>query len=502
MLLRHTVGVQRSKPLLNDHEHRNDPFLLEFVGVLALTLDLALILLGSLPSEHELLETTLPIVEEVETQDFTVEDVVLKDYLFYDDEGITTAYETEYDVQSSEDACIDDDDDDDDEYFLVDEENEIVEPDADVHLFGISMDLPFENIGVTNLIPDDVLEGEEGFQISMSKAFRAKAKAKRDIRGDHVLQYSMLRDYVIELLYTNPNTTAKIAVERNIDPSLPTRMFQRLYVCLGALKLDFKACIRDLLGLDGVSGRGHFQANLIWTIINFLVKPLSSFSLLIEVFNGKIVGDRDKPVITLLEYIREYCMKRILNVQCVIEKYIGPLTPTATKIMESIKKEAHLLKELTRIPCKHEVANCWNMALNDRASPPLEAWVNPCYWLSTWRETYSHKVGRPRKKRKRSKHEDEPFVKDGKLSRKGRTIICQSCENTRHNKATCKGQCRKATTGCNNAEANGSASRQAQQTEPIISQDGLGGSGAGAVIVCLMLLVKVVQVLAVKVHPY
>ncbi|GJZ05738.1 ribonuclease H-like domain-containing protein [Tanacetum coccineum] len=38
MLLRHTVGVRRSTPLLNDHEHRNDPFLLGFDGLLALTL--------------------------------------------------------------------------------------------------------------------------------------------------------------------------------------------------------------------------------------------------------------------------------------------------------------------------------------------------------------------------------------------------------------------------------------------------------------------------------
>ncbi|GKD92400.1 hypothetical protein Tco_1372237 [Tanacetum coccineum] len=147
--------------------------------------------------------------------------------------------------------------------------------------------------------------------------------------------------------------------------------------------------------------------------------------------------------------------------------------------------------------------------LNDRATPPPETWVNPCYWLSTWKETYSHKiqpicgtnywekstcpttllppkhhvqVGRPKKKRKRSKHEDEPFVKDGKLSRKGRTITCQSCGNIGHNKATCKGQGRKATTGGNNAEGSGSASRQAQQTEPAVGQDGSGGSGAGAVI--------------------
>nr|GEW12579.1 NB-ARC domains-containing protein [Tanacetum cinerariifolium] len=135
------------------------------------------------------------------------------------------------------------------------------EPDVDVHLFGTIIDLPFGNVGVTNLVPYDVLEGEDvdvinadGFesdlvmmmkqvitggegtgptgpnhgveagpsglsgpsarskkkeyrvnpeipikvvqdqlqrdlevQTSMSKAFRAKAKAERDIRGDHLL---------------------------------------------------------------------------------------------------------------------------------------------------------------------------------------------------------------------------------------------------------------------------------------------------------------------------
>ncbi|GJU65155.1 hypothetical protein Tco_1246990 [Tanacetum coccineum] len=63
-----------------------------------------------------------------------------------------------------------------------------------------------------------------------------------------------------------------------------------------------------------------------------------------KVFNGKIGGSRDKPMITLLKYIRKYCMKRIVNVQSVIEKCTGPLTPTTIKIMESIKKEAHLIK--------------------------------------------------------------------------------------------------------------------------------------------------------------
>ncbi|GKE76133.1 hypothetical protein Tco_1542253, partial [Tanacetum coccineum] len=78
----------------------------------------------------------------------------------YDDEGIDTAYETEYDVQYSEDAGTYDDDDVDED-FLVDKENEIVEPNVDVHLFVISMDLPFDSIVITNLVSDDVLEGED-----------------------------------------------------------------------------------------------------------------------------------------------------------------------------------------------------------------------------------------------------------------------------------------------------------------------------------------------------
>ncbi|GJW95819.1 hypothetical protein Tco_0175491 [Tanacetum coccineum] len=262
--------------------------------------------------------TEVPIVEEVGTHEFSVEDVVLEDYFFFDDEGI----DTEYDVQSSEDAGTDDDDDVDEDFC---------------------MDLPFDNIGVTNLVPNDVLEGEDvdvinpyGFdsdhgndeetnyrkrrlaelrteiegtnadsqasssgldahdkgiisalsfvvlvnleipvksvqyqlqrelevQISMSKGFRAKAKAEREIRGDRVLQYSMLRDYVVELQSTNPNTTVKIAFERNTDPSLSTRVFQRRYVCLGALKLGFRACRRDLLGLDGAFIKGPFPSQV------------------------------------------------------------------------------------------------------------------------------------------------------------------------------------------------------------------------------------------------
>ncbi|GKC08134.1 hypothetical protein Tco_0999744 [Tanacetum coccineum] len=82
----------------------------------------------------EKVSTQVPIVEEVGTQEFTMEDVVHEDYV--------TSGENARTFNSSEDeGTDDDDDDDDDDEDLVDEENEIVEPDVDVHLFGDDVDV-------------------------------------------------------------------------------------------------------------------------------------------------------------------------------------------------------------------------------------------------------------------------------------------------------------------------------------------------------------------------
>jgi hypothetical protein len=58
------------------------------------------------------------------------------------------------------------------------------------------------------------------------------------------------------------------------------------------------------------------------------------------VFHEKIIEGVNKSIITALEYIREYCMKRIMHVATVIEKSDGPLTTIAQHMLEGIKKEA------------------------------------------------------------------------------------------------------------------------------------------------------------------
>ncbi|KAI3512708.1 hypothetical protein L1887_20026 [Cichorium endivia] len=169
--------------------------------------------------------------------------------------------------------------------------------------------------------------------------------------------------------------------------------------------------------------RSHFSGRAVSDVL---------INNMCEVFNGKIVVGRDKPIIGCLEYIREYLMKRICNVMKVMEKAKGPLTPTATSILEGQKKQAsqyyarwnggdkyqvagvwqdqHVVDvknstctcrkwELVGIPCKHAIATLNEMSKNSEDELDIYKWVHKVYWLETWQKAYSFKVepikGRP-----------------------------------------------------------------------------------------------------------
>nr|KAJ0201017.1 hypothetical protein LSAT_V11C600322690 [Lactuca sativa] len=99
--------------------------------------------------------------------------------------------------------------------------------------------------------------------VTMDNVFRAKDKARKHITGDYTKQYEMLRDYVLKLQATNPDTTMKIDVCSEPNPDSPTRQFRRIYVWLGPLKKGFKSCLRDLLGFDGAFMKGPFLGQVL-----------------------------------------------------------------------------------------------------------------------------------------------------------------------------------------------------------------------------------------------
>ncbi|GKA03366.1 mutator type transposase [Tanacetum coccineum] len=402
------------------------------------------------------------------------------------------------------------------------------------------------------------------------------------------IQYALLRDYVMELKRCNPDTTVKIDVYGEEDPESPTRLFRRIYVCLGALKKGFREGGRELLGLDGAFMRGrddfdlysnsnftfitdrqkgllptleklfphaehkycvrHIYENMnlilgkeseykemLWkcasstTTVLFEknMQELKDFNkkayewlkkipaehwsrayfsgrahcdLLInnicEVFNRQLLDARDSPIITALEHVREYLMKRIVIVQKIIEKCDGPLTPAVAKVFDIIKEassgcivdwngadlyqvkgflqEQYVVNlsqktcscrkwEISGIPCKHAIAAIHDMADNGNDVGIPEDWVHDSYKLATWKAVYSHKVnpvngrelwskfdcpttllppkihpqiGRPPKKRKKSKGEIV-MVKGNKLTRQGKTVTCSLCHAAGHNKRSC-----------------------------------------------------------------
>nr|XP_043634974.1 uncharacterized protein LOC122606079 [Erigeron canadensis] len=239
-----------------------------------------------------------------------------------------------------------------------------------------------------------------------------------------------------------------------------------------------------------------------------------------ESFNSRLVKGREKPIISCLEFVREYLMKRICVVQGVIDVSKGPLTPTATQILEVNKEAAekytvifngtnkyqvsgpwndqcvvHMGErtcscrkwELTGIPCKHAVATMNNMHKYGFEVGIPEDWVHTAYTLQTWNQVYSNKiapivgatywpvsdstiqilppyhhtqVGRPKKKRKRGAFENnQPIVKGCKLSKAGRSITCGKCKQKGHNARNCRGQ-------SENASQQRPRTQPSQPTEP------------------------------------
>ncbi|GKE76405.1 mutator type transposase [Tanacetum coccineum] len=198
----------------------------------------------------------------------------------------------------------------------------------------------------------------------------------------------------------------------------------------------FKAGGRDFLGLDGCFLSGPYPGQILTAVgvdPNNGIYPLAydvveseskdSWNILLnnlcEVLNRQLLDGRDKPIITCLEYIREYLMKRIVNVQKVQDKCDGPLTPSTAKIFKLIVRAAAKLKngsdlyqvtcpwsdqfvvnlservcscrkwELSGIPCTHAVASIWGQANNGIDTGIPESYCLPVHWLTTWKEMYN-----------------------------------------------------------------------------------------------------------------
>ncbi|XP_012836375.1 PREDICTED: uncharacterized protein LOC105957010 [Erythranthe guttata] len=83
--------------------------------------------------------------------------------------------------------------------------------------------------------------------ISSYQAYNAKRKAIEIIEGVPDEQYSLLWDFVDEVKRTNPGSTVIVGT----DQLAGENRFDRIYMCLHALRMGFLAGCRPLIGVDG-----------------------------------------------------------------------------------------------------------------------------------------------------------------------------------------------------------------------------------------------------------
>ncbi|GMJ12330.1 hypothetical protein HRI_004902200 [Hibiscus trionum] len=91
--------------------------------------------------------------------------------------------------------------------------------------------------------------------VHLSKCIRAKNLALEKLHGDIKGQYTRLYDYLGELRSSNPGTTTVLKLDEGV--------FERLYICMQAMKDGFKGGCRPIICLDGCHLKGHYGGQLL-----------------------------------------------------------------------------------------------------------------------------------------------------------------------------------------------------------------------------------------------
>ncbi|GKA01060.1 hypothetical protein Tco_0673725 [Tanacetum coccineum] len=210
----------------------------------------------------------------------------------------------------------------------------------------------------------------------------------KQMLGDHEEQYAMLWDYAIELKKINRDTTVKTQFETNTNLTLSLRVFKRIYVCLDPLKADYKAGRREILGLDEAFIKGPLLeilpaiAQLFLAVEHrFYVRRI--YDNMKQLFRGRIFKDllwKCATASTMGELnVISYLTTDVKLLTQVIEKCEGLLTPTTHGNFRIIKRESNeynvMRFELIDMPCKHDVAEMFNMASHGKEAGIPEDWV-------------------------------------------------------------------------------------------------------------------------------
>ncbi|KAI5410498.1 hypothetical protein KIW84_055853 [Lathyrus oleraceus] len=240
----------------------------------------------------------------------------------------------------------------------------------------------------------------------IAKAWRAKLIAKKIIEGDADNQYASIWRYAEELRRVNHGNTVKINVERP-SPSIQPR-FGSFYFCFDG----YPNAWTWLMAVPTKSWCKH--------AFSFYPKCDTLMNNISESFNATILAARDKPILTMCEWIRKYLMNRLSTSASKLENWPHKVMPIPRRRLDNeVFRSGHWLPtwsiaetfqvthsynthefivdiakrlcscnfwELVGIPCRHAVA-----ALSYRKQNPDE-FVYACYTREKFALCYGFSV--------------------------------------------------------------------------------------------------------------
>ncbi|KAL3632322.1 hypothetical protein CASFOL_025306 [Castilleja foliolosa] len=103
--------------------------------------------------------------------------------------------------------------------------------------------------------------------VSLSQCYRAKQYVEHDRDGHLINHYKKLWDYASELKRSNPGSTVEL-VTKQMNPGSPSspEIFEKMYICLNALKMGWTAGCRPVIGLDGCFLKTYCRGELLSAI--------------------------------------------------------------------------------------------------------------------------------------------------------------------------------------------------------------------------------------------
>ncbi|KAK1581406.1 hypothetical protein Q3G72_005768 [Acer saccharum] len=320
------------------------------------------------------------------------------------------------------------------------------------------------------------LRTDTSVDASVWQYYRARKAARQMIQGSVKEQYSKLWEYGAEIRRMNPGSTVMIKCTDGHGDENP-----RFKHSMERMRIESEDAYKWLADKDPNHwSRAFFKDTALCDML---------CNNMCEAFNKAILQARDKPVITLMEMIRNYLMKRLVRKRAEVEKWHHDIGPKVLKFVEKLKLESSICQpdysgnnkyqvrgvgdeqyvvdienktcacnkwQLIGIPCIHGIS-----ALSSTNRDPyqfidikykkesfLKAYNPVIYGIngpSMWPKTndkpiqcpdFKKQRGRPKKSRNLQSDEVRVGGKT-KLRRNYVVLRCTKCRQEGHNKSTC-----------------------------------------------------------------